>query len=120
MSDTSYQTLEVGKIALNQNSVKQLNRIPWSTPKQRIAAPCVLSDTDDERLRYYLDGQPCSVKSSSQEAAPPSKKRHSHWRTVEELWEALDAANVSYALLRNFEAGVIGAEAHPDIDLLLG
>ena len=43
-----------------------------------------------------------------------------HWKSIEEIWEALNAANVSYALLRNFEQGLLQpTDAHPDIDILL-
>lgn len=51
--------------------------------------------------------------------APASSQ---HWSSLEELWTALNAAKVEYALLRNFENGdssLLSKDAHPDIDILL-
>ena len=66
------------------------------------------------RLERRFNVDPCG---GLQRMFPRSK---THWNSIEEMWEALDAASISYALLRNFEDGVMHpSDAHPDIDILL-
>ena len=132
ISDTNVQALEIARMVFNRNSIVMLHRMVWSTPSQRKKSTCRIPKNINEQDRYYLDGRACAMVEQPGEDREPDNDMSTcgvprlfsiekkHWKNIDEMFDALNAANVSYALLRNFEEGVIHPnDAHPDIDMVL-
>ena len=133
ISDTNEEALTIARAVLNRNSVRMLHEIPWSSPRtRRRDSPCrsppESTSTYKQKDIYYLDDKPCvmpprivtGIRNNKCRRIPRITKKK-YWASIEEMFEALNAANVSYALLRNFEHGVVHpGDRHPDIDILVG
>tara|TARA_B110000977_G_scaffold194922_1_gene272418 strand:- start:1470 stop:6215 length:4746 start_codon:yes stop_codon:yes gene_type:complete len=120
ITDTRSQAMDVAKLVLNKHSLRYINHTKWTSPLQRKKIKCTKPKNVDENARFYIDGQPCALDMACGGLPRIFTKRKTYWSSVEELWFALDTANIKYALLRNFENGVIHPkDAHPDVDILL-
>ena len=120
ITDTRSQAMDVAKMLLNKHSLRYINNTKWTSPLQRKKFKCRKPQNIDENARFYIDGRPCALDTACGGVPRIFTKSKAHWSSVEELWFALDTAKIKYALLRNFENGVIHPkDAHPDVDILL-
>ena len=120
ITDTRSQAMDVAKMVLNKHSLRYINITKWTSPIQRKKKECTKPKNVDENARFYIDGQPCALDTACGGVPRIFTKSKTHWSSVEELWFALDTAKVKYALIRNFENGVIHPkDSHPDVDILI-
>jgi len=120
ITDTHSQALGVAKLVLNKHSLRYINYTKWTSPLQRKKIKCKTPQNADENERFYIDGNTCALERACGGVPRIFTESKTHWSSVEDLWVALDTAKIQYALLRNFENGVIHPDdAHPDIDILL-
>ena len=120
ITDTHLQAMDVAKLVLNKHSLRYINYTKWTSPLQRKKIKCNPPQNADENARFYIDGNTCALEKACSSVPRIFTESKTHWSSVEDLWLALDTANIKYALLRNFENGVIHPnDAHPDVDILL-
>ncbi len=130
ISDTFKQAMQVAQIVLNYNSLKFINSSKWSSISQRKNSVCIKPTDTDETHRYYIDSRPCKLQeipankkgiyTACSGIHPIVERSKKQWVNLEQMWEALDAAHVKYAILRNFETGLLKLnDMHPDVDILL-